>query len=281
MSDKEKPAAEKITEYPWTQVFIEVALRAIRAVHHDYIRWSLEQTPNKPTNHELLNKGQGIEFAEEVPVCAAISQEFINSRYSAASSPEINAEAGIGEGLRYYTILREFNALDDGKRVDLVSQRIDVCQKGEKEQEYEVTLIEAKRVRRTHTKLSGSRQSATGGIAEKAVLDDIEKLNKAFTYICSKANEDGSQGVKPPNTYLLLWNIISETFAEEDMPCEYVKTLQANCSNSLQLRQTRWLPLSWEEPPSNIKSLNEIKTDRALWVALVEIEQACSDEQLP
>jgi hypothetical protein len=67
-------------EKPWVQVFLEIALRAIRRVHLEYGIWGGgRQWKMEGQRAAAINMGHGIELADERTVCAAISQEFMTS----------------------------------------------------------------------------------------------------------------------------------------------------------------------------------------------------------
>ena len=79
----EKPASQATThvkDYRWAKIFIEIALRAIRRVHYEYGVWGIGHNFVKdPYMAWRINMGMGIEVADEPGVCAAITQEFMNS----------------------------------------------------------------------------------------------------------------------------------------------------------------------------------------------------------
>ena len=65
---------------PWTRLFIEVALRALLRLHHDYALMSLPQRRSATTTVAALRTSPGVALADELTVCAAIYQEFLASR---------------------------------------------------------------------------------------------------------------------------------------------------------------------------------------------------------
>src|SRR5262245_43113158 len=94
----------KVQEYPWVQVFLEVALRAIRRVHLEYEIWGAGRQWNTgPNQTALINMGPGVELADERAVCAAIVQEMMASQSVAGfwQSNDIKPEP------RFFSILRE------------------------------------------------------------------------------------------------------------------------------------------------------------------------------
>ena len=65
----------------WTNIFLEIATRAIRRVHLEHQAWSIgNQLLERDRDPEYANFGRGIELADERAVCAAISQEFVYCR---------------------------------------------------------------------------------------------------------------------------------------------------------------------------------------------------------
>ena len=67
-------------EWPWALVFIEIALRAVRRVHYEYGRWGIGRPWRMDAEKSRrINMGAGVELADELTVCAAITQEFIGS----------------------------------------------------------------------------------------------------------------------------------------------------------------------------------------------------------
>ncbi len=71
-------------QYIWSDIFLELSLRAIRKLHIDYGIWGLGQSDTIELRERLqsVNQGPGIELALETTVGAAIAQEFINSSFT-------------------------------------------------------------------------------------------------------------------------------------------------------------------------------------------------------
>lgn len=267
-------------QIPWVEAFIEIAMRAIRRVHHDHILWSLSQNPNVKTGVSLLNQGQGIELAEENHVCAAISQEFIASRFT----KNFIVEDDVGKKakgqkksnqFRYYVLHREIK--EGNKKIDFVSQRL---YPGLKVSPYKKTFIEAKRVRIYSSKADGEKPTPGspqyGGIAK-----DI----KALEIIAKKYR---GKKITVPRTYILLWSIVNKASKKDSTPEKFLENLNKSkskhCKNlpKLHLRETRWLPLSWTDPEAASESaddaksanrvapLENIRVSKALWISLIE-----------
>lgn len=136
----------------WKNIFIEIALRAMRRLHLDYGLWGLGQEFGSNLNFETLNQGPGIEITDETAVCAAITQEFINSRFT--NGLYINKEP------RHNEILREISFTSSSR--NLVDIFIDRYEKKDNLTYYfrYPAFIQAKRVHYFTPEIAtGSRKS--------------------------------------------------------------------------------------------------------------------------
>jgi hypothetical protein len=61
----------------WREIFLEIAVRAIRKVHYDFAIWELGQGKLLIENFKKLNQGYGINYAPEESVRDAITQEIM------------------------------------------------------------------------------------------------------------------------------------------------------------------------------------------------------------
>ena len=140
-----KKESTRVEEWKWATVFIEIALRAIRRVHYEHGLWGIgRQWEMKRLKARRLNTGKGIELADERAVCAAITQEFINSPSLTGLWVE---EKGQPNQQRYFTVDREKQYTDKSKKVDIFIQKY-TLEDGKPVLVPEPSFIEAKRARR-------------------------------------------------------------------------------------------------------------------------------------
>jgi len=250
----------QIQDWKWATIFIEVALRAIRHVHYDYQLWGVgRQWQMDRLKAHRLNMGQGIELADERTVCAAITQEFINSPSLTGLWIEENRNGQLNKEERYFTINREMEYTDKTKKVDIFIQKY-VKKNGKNIVPVKIpSFIEVKRSRRWVPEILEGIANREE-LQQSAVQKDIEKL-RAEMMIRNSEN--------PINCHVLVWGIYEES-SKEDHPIKFFDYFD----NFVKVHQLRWLPLQWTCPSlQNILSskINIPKVHAALWVALAQV----------
>lgn len=229
----------------WRDRFIEVVVKGIRKVHHDYLIWSYGRPGIlHPRSFRNYNVGPGFELAGELTVCASITQEALNSSL-------------MMDNEKYYTIDREVQyPADPSLHADIVVQRCEIVNK-KVDSRLPPVYIEAKRARNYIPNLSSGR------IEKKSpnyndVVEDIFKLNKV---------------PKGSLRYLLIWG---EYLLSDKAPLspivflsEVDKRLKKDSrytNENLDLTTSRIFPVSWEGDDA-IK----FQIVKAGWAMLVEI----------
>lgn len=246
-------------DYKWSKVFLEIALRAIRRVHYEYGIWGLGQQRIMNSNTiKKINMAHGIELAEEVSVCAAITQEFM-------ASPSV---AGLWEYKknvnedRYFSIEREKKYDGNDNRVDIFIQKYKRDKKKDKDTYKPVakpSFIEAKRASRWTMK-EGKVEGRPRTLTDK-VKRDIEKLRKEMEHRKAKKNADEIY------CHLLVWGVYKENSKTLCSPEIFFQKL--NDKDIKMHKPVKWLPLVWEVSK---KDDNKINVTKSLWIALWEVE---------
>src|SRR6266542_2797570 len=114
----------QVEDWKWAAVFIEIALRAVRRVHYEHGLWGIgRQWEMNRLKAQRINMGQGIELADERTVCAAITQEFMNSPSLTGLWTEEKDDGSEEQQERYFTIDREKEYTDNSKKVDIFIQK--------------------------------------------------------------------------------------------------------------------------------------------------------------
>ena len=161
----------------WAAVFIEIVLRAIRRVHYEHGMWGVgRQWEMSRLKAKRLNMGQGVELADERTVCAAITQEFINSPSLTGLWVETIEDADQKEE-RYFTIDREMKYTDKSKKVDIFIQKYSLGNNNEPTRVSEPCFIEAKRARLWVPQIKDGT-AERGELQLKEVREDVKKLRE-------------------------------------------------------------------------------------------------------
>jgi hypothetical protein len=238
---------------PWTQVFFELAIRALLRVHHDYLAWDIEQRPNVQPDFQAINNGSGILFADEPAVCAAISQEFIASRYSSG----VWFTEG---GTRNYRLTRESQYKGGGGRADFRCVRVN--EKGD--QIGRESLIEAKRAVLISTKLDSEGPSSPPRNQTDKIRIDIAKLRNH---------------AKPcPRGLILVWHITEEGTKTALEPMAFVDGL---ADNDIVVWQMKCVPIVSAQLGKIGQPLDDLKIRRWLWAFLAEVMPIMDGEMRP
>lgn len=240
---------------PWTRIFIEIALRALRKIHLDYQLWSMQQDWTTEPNFRDLNTGRGIEYAEEAAVCSAIISEFVHSQYTSGIWIEENRKIDVEANFRYYRIAREMPYPNSTKRADIYIERVDP-QQGAKIGK--PSYVEAKRAYVWTTKL-GDQKPQPPSCQLGDVIDDIKKLREGLRGYESSTRK-----------YLLVWNV-AEIDKTDGFPKLFLDKLAEPHAT---LRQVRWAPLSWDDydVEKGCRNSTLLSVKRAIWVMMVEID---------
>ena len=241
-------------EFPWVTVFMDLALRAIREVHHAHMRLVVGQQweMNRPRSSSI-NKGPGIALADERTVCAAITQEF-----SASSAVSGIWKDGKRAEIRFFDIKSEAKYLSAKGQVDLFIKKHVVIPKSLKLKVVRrPSFIEAKRARLQYP-ISESSKEKIGKLQTFRIRQDICKLRKE--------KEHREKNKRPINAHILVWGVYS-TASDSDSPSELFNGLK---DSGLTLRGIRSLPLDWHDPDFGQFTLP--KVTRALWLLLAEVD---------
>jgi hypothetical protein len=251
-----------LPERPWVSVFMSVCVRAIQRVHHEYGRWSVgpHWIMDRLKSHRM-NKGRGIELADERTVCAAVTQEFLAS----------SAVAGIWKErkrneIRFFDIDREAPYQSSGRqKADLFIKKFVPRRPRRKRSQIQLrvvrwpSFVEAKRARLWYPALSKKRQRF-GPSQLPAIRRDIEKLRREIRYRTKN---------RRPQIYghILVWGIYSDG-KKGDSPTDLLKALQRTDQN-LELHSVRSIPISWTQ--ENRDAFEIPKVTMVLWLLLVEV----------
>jgi hypothetical protein len=243
----------------WNKVFIEIALRAIRKLHIDYSPWGFGQEYPDDNIFNRINQGPSIEVAPEIAVCAAISQEFIYSRFT--NGPYFENEH------RFYEIQREvrFQRKSFGKTGLIADLFLDRYKFKNSELLYYKfpAIIQAKRAHYFTPSIASGNLNPIEN-QWKNIKQDIIKLielKKITDYNISLKKYNGN--LKGAFLYTLFWGISENNeFGAEEFPDVIIKKLDNDLVHKENL-EIRWFPLAW----NNI-TLSVIKW---FWLVLLEI----------
>jgi hypothetical protein len=260
----------------WRKAFMEIALRAFRKLHIESGAWGLGQSSNLTPNWENLNIGHGVELALETTVCAAISQEFINSPFTNGFYLKPNDSKE-----RRYEIDREVTIC--GKRIDLFINRYKKNSNETVFYKYPV-IIEAKRA---HYFTSDISKGERGRLIEKVegyngLKNDLKMLREIRQKIKSKEYEITASGYENQQLdkklndvflYLLFWGI-SENVKGQDCgnePFSIANKIENNLLKDGNF-ELKWMPLKWRYL-SNNEGSSYPEVSEWLWIMLIEVDQ--------
>ncbi len=256
----------KFKEHPpkWPELFIELAVRAMRRVHLEYGVWSVGQQgqPDFPMLSRL-NGGPGIELADERAVCAAITLEFINSQMTSGIRRD---EPLTGAQMSHYDLDREWHYEGSTKSADITLRRI--CAANGGNPLLPRVVIECKRFQLARP-ARDSNYGITGDCQyDKPQLDAIQKD------VCKLLTEM-SKSSEPFFAHIFVWGVwpVGAEVDQEDKQyqskdlSDVLKELQSE-SAVLTVHQIRWLPLDCETPNQKNKPT---KIARWLWASLIEV----------
>ena len=268
----------------WKFAFLEIAVRAIRKVHLEHGMWGIGQHNKSPEVFSKMNLGHGIELAHETSVCAQITQDFINSRFTNGNV--------YNDQQRFYEIDREVKIYKDDKtekQVDIFINRFVVDKNKPIFYRYP-TLIEAKRIHYYIPDPVQGEAILENNIDEriKIVKKDIDKLLKVrkrlkkklgFETRSDKEYQKYAGQIKDAFIYTLCWGYYDKQTGKpksKTTPQYFIKQLEKKYGK-LDV-QIRWLPLKWE--PSNNSKIIEPTVTRFMWIALVEIKKIALNPNL-
>jgi len=258
--------------YPWSERFIEVALRSIVKTHWSYQIWDMGQAGLKDEEKRLqFSRGKGIELADETVVCSVITQDALNSPFfSGAFIPEGKTKDGrpIKQGHRWWKINREQNIFQNDKKeltreaCDILVQRYDISEDGIVKNEKEPIAIEAKRLIAHTTDNLPEAESHFYKNNIGAIVEDLEKLERL-------------EATKKYFPYILTWCVYDEGSDDDKLqPKQLLEKLKGKYTKkNLKFVEIRWHPLpnlSSDDIEEIVvaKKTHEIK--RWIWVALIE-----------
>ena len=244
--------------HKWAEVFVEIALRAIRRVHYEYGIWGWgigRQLEMDRQDIKEINMGKGIELADEPAVCAAITQEFMRS----PSVAGVWKDNGQTEEM-YFIIEREkayeFNNL---QRADIFLQKFKYKDKGGLNPVPRPSFIEAKRAHLWSTNLSIGKTRIPRS-QHGDVQDDIKKLRKEMSH-------RDLESLSKRYYHILVWGVYEKNSTTLCSPEEFFKKVD---DPNIQLHKlVKWLPLVW-----NVSEKDDINIEvtKSLWIAMAEVK---------
>ena len=243
--------------YPWSERFIEIAIRAIVKTHWNYQIWGMGQPGHtEPDKILKFGYGEGIELADEVTVCSVITQDALNSSlFTGVFVPEDKTN-NVKAGLRYWRIDRELKVYGDDKRCDIVVQRYSMSPEGKVIDEMKPVIIEAKRYTRYTTDLISKGDNHEYQDGSHSINADIENKLKKLDLDSFKA-------------FVLTWGTVDEKHLESN-PANILSELkQKNATLNLAYTDVRWQPLSDQSHANMEKAPDSVK--KWIWVALIEV----------
>jgi hypothetical protein len=268
----------------WRKAFMEITLRAFRKLHIEYGAWGIGQSSNDTTKWKNLNVGHGVELALETTVCAAISQEFINSPFTNGLHLKSNDRKARKYEINREVTIKRSEVKDDEKRVDLFINRYKDISGEIVFYKYPV-IIEAKRAHYFTSDISiGLRSEKIEKVnGYNGLKEDLSKLREIRNIIKSKKfiikasgyeNQKEESQLKNAFLYLLFWGITevhagNEKWAKE--PYEMAEKIESKLltDNNYELK---WMPLKWDFLSEKNCSGHPEVTEW-LWIMLVEVDQ--------
>lgn len=267
----------------WRDVFLEIALRAIKKIHFSHTPWMLKKQEIRSNDLKLLNENEAIFTARETTVADEISNEFIYSTFT--HGLKIEDENGKDYSARYYEINREvyFNMQIKGKTkecyVDLITRRWEPDPQKNGDPIYKLPqLIELKRYSPSSVDIAnGNAEEQKENI--KSIKKDIKKLQDLYanwSKLKHSANSDDvntflTRNNEHPLLYVLTWGrypIIKQSSNtskikdKENIIREKLRKDLGKSNIKNDMIFLRWSPLI-------INDLCDI--DTWLWLALIEI----------
>lgn len=243
-------------EVIWRKAFSEIALKAFRKLHLEYGAWGLGQASKKTISFEKINEGPGVELAYETSVCAAITQEFINSPLTnGAYIDKADQEE------RRYEIHREVKI--GSESADIIINRY---RKRQSIEYYKFpVIIEAKRAHYFIPQIAtGERGKKQENVTE--IRSDLTKLKeyrekiKTSTFKISIQGYEGN--IEDAFLYLLFWGTVKKSELDwENVPLKFAKNIDDNLikNNNFEIK---WMPLKWSKP----------EVEEWLWIMLIEVD---------
>ena len=284
----------KTSPYPWTRFFLAAAVRALRRVNDEYMLSSLPPLciPGTPLPEPArLTRGMGLEFATEVPVCAAIAHEFRSSNLS--SGVWVGASKGppnVVAGIRNWSVELEYpfplKDKDQGqRRVDITVQRVDYS--GETPVPTAPVLMEAKRVQAWTVRAAYEEKKKEPKNQTTRIWEDANKLVTMRSEMCEIEGGKILGSTEAPLLYLLLWNCCKASLKSNSkkLPEGIVSELNGRKNSlftRLECRAVDWFPSDWgsnasaksgeEAPRKSRSSTLALPIKRIIWVALIEVD---------
>lgn len=251
-------------DFVWNKIFFEIAIRAIRQVHVKYGMWGLGQEPKDETDFTLLNQGPGIEVALETEVCAAITQEFINSRFTnGLFEKNHNRHYEIDREVKYYLSKRSYH------QIDLFVNKFKT-EDGLKYYKFPAII----QVKRAHYY---TPEIATGNLNSfqtnwKAIRSDIRALRQIRKLELTPDRAKYFEKIENHFLYILFWGVFPipekkyEATSQGDVKTYIKKQLRTRPlkENDIYLK---WIPLTWDGDKGTVT--------KWLWVAMIEIDILC------
>lgn len=254
----------------WREVFLEVALRAIRRTHYEYGIWELGQKELILDDFSSLNQGLGIYYAPEETVRDAISQEIMltglwkkhtieKELRSYWIDREVRIEFELNKTTNSPFIKELFSGNETGKKyfdIDIVFKRIE--EKTKDGQETLPTLIEAKRYSHVNIDLQ-TKEIKIGRPQLSAINKDIAKLKLLLDLFENKPLVIKSKPYKCFRIHLLVWGIAKKGF---NIRTDFISKLKYGKYLSLSEKSIKYLPIQWD---------SKMNVKKYLWIGLFEI----------
>ena len=248
----------------WRELFLDIALRAIRRTHYEFGIWELGQSKLKLTDFLNLNQGNGINFAPEESVRDAIAQEIIYSglwkQHPIEDEPrsywidrEVRISYDMREALKFeiykkYLSKKVNNNPENIFNIDIVFKRIE-----EKSNDNKPTipvLIEAKRFELVTINLI-DKSMKIGKPQFRDIDSDILKLKILKDIYKDKEITIKDKQYKGFQTYILVWGLSRKRF---DIKKDLINKLDGKKYLSKKETSIRYLPIQWNEKLKVTKS---------------------------
>lgn len=238
----------------WREIFLEIALRAIRRTHYEFGTWELGQTRLTLKDFSRLNQGNGISFAPEETVRDSISQEIILSGLWKQHPIE-------GEK-RSYWIDREVRIFFKDKTdqyfdIDIIFKRIET--KAKDKQPTLPTLIEAKRFELVTIDLK-TKKVKVGRPQFDNINKDILKLKLLKDVFKNKKIIIKNKQFKAFRTYILIWGLGHDEFNVKN---DFIDKLKDGKYLSKTEMSIKYLPIQWNK---------QLRVIKYLWIGLFQID---------
>lgn len=274
----------------WREIFLEIALRALKRVHLSHSPWLLRKNKVDVKEIRFLNNGQGVFHAQETTVASEISNEFIYSSFTngmlIGNKGNVDPNDDFDYSTRYFEVHREISiaAVDskktffnqNGKQeqksnvIDLIVRRWEYINNAPNYKR--PSLIELKRYDLFKKVNIGNGESLKIGSNIGEIYRDIKNLLLLQDYWPYVKNETNNFEFRDPIwaipfLYILTWGIYTDAV---DIKDKLKKLLEVKFNNvDVNDIHIKWMPISIKEDKDLINNTPQV--DEWLWLALIEV----------